>query len=1272
MIVKRSVCSLALLFSAFSFLFSQAPSITSVTPASGVPGAVVTIAGNNFSAASASDVVYFSGVKAAVSSASPTQLKVVVPVGASFGPVSVTVTSTGLTASSAIPFIPTFPGGVALSSSGFFPKMDFVTGDLPYGVAIGDLDGDGKPDFVVTNNADSSISIFRNTGTGDSLSTSTFAPPVILTTGRGPWGIAVADIDGDGKLDIVVSNGNGGTISVFRNAGSSGSITASSFAPRVDFATGGGGGGGYGIAIADLDGDGKPDVVVTNHFANSISILRNTSGIGSVAFAATVDLSTGAIPYGVAVGDLDGDGKPDIVVANSGIDSLSIFRNTSSSGSISAASFAPKISLPASGTPDAVALVDVNADGKPEIVSANTSDSTLSVFQNNSTSGSLSFAAAVDFKLNSAPNSIALGDFNGDGLPDIATSNNGNTVSVFQNMSGSGNAIAASSLGGEKDFSIASSPFGLAIGDLNGDGRPDLITASSQTNTASVFLSDNGIPSIAVGKSPIGFGFVPLHDSSSIDVEVKDVSANRLIIDTIYANRNKLTFSVTQGNITDSLKLTMLFRADSIGFYADTVFIKSNALTPLIMLPVSAKVYSLPGKPAAVSVTPSGWSNAQSFSISWTNSLAGMLPIGKIWYSIDTLPRNAASAQSQAAANTSASLPMSLVGKDTVYFFLEDSLGNKNQDSVASVVIKFDNNGPAIVHNNAALDTIFVQADGSLSGIPPIAASSSEPANESGVMSFNLLYRRLDEQAWTTVSFANDSAAIPSTSFIKNGTAVGAVYRIQAIDSAGNISLSNLYSFDIRYSNDLTVTDFTTLPTVHSLSLPAGQEVKAYRLLSVPYIPEDQRPSSFVDQSFGPSDANGVAYVNWRMVRWFNGAWSDYGTYKDLPVVVPGSGFMMVTENAGKSAALARPKLIRADNMLYNGIALDQGWNLLGNPFLVDVPFDRLIFQGGTPLAHYYFSGTGTQGGWEGSGSDVDTMRSWQGLAVEVDTACVVKFDLAGVILPPAAGMIKKGAKLPVKADPKLNAKEWTLGIDAVRDDINMSCLGAEVGMKANAQKGVDPSDRFQAPFIGGSNILLGMESAAGMLMKDMRPVSSEGDVWDVTVKTGDALAKSQLKFGSTEAIVNQGFGVIAVDPAKGLAYDLTKQKSIVVTSGSDGEGMVRLIVGTSSFIDKNLDGVALIPNEPNLFNNYPNPFNPATVIRYAVPSSMPSARVQLRVYNILGQQIRTLVDGSVAPGFYEASFDGHGLASGTYFYRISITGGGASYHNVKKMLLIK
>jgi len=1253
-----------LFFSAVSPVYSQVPpTIASFSPLSGTVGSTITIIGTNFSAAPLNNIVFFGGVKAAVSSASPagTQLSVTVPVSASYAPISLTVG--GLTAYSTAPFIPTFPGGGALSSSSYFPRLDFTTGSLPYGVAVGDLDGDGKPDIVVTNYTDNTISVYRNTNVGDSITANSFSSKADFAAGSHPWGVAIGDLDGDGKLDVVVSDGTSGSISVFRNTSVSGS-GAISFAAKVDFATGG---SGYGVAVADLDGDGKPDVVVTNRNGNSVSVLRNTSS-GSITFAPNVDFAAGILPYGIAVSDLDRDEKPDLVTANLGDSTLSVFRNTSTIGNIS---FAVRVNISASASPIAVAIADVNGDGNSDIVSANNGNSTISVFQNNSSSGNIIFAAGTDFSLGGPPNSIAAVDVNGDGQPDIVVANGDSAVTVFRNTSVGGIASFAP----KTDFVTGNLPYGLAVGDLNGDGRPDLIVTNSATNVNSVSILQSvvGAPSINISKASIDFGYVAIGDSAKQDFVLRDVSPpDSLIVDTIYANKKEIGFSKTHGSSVDSLKVSIILRADTAGLLTDTIFIKSNALTPLLKIPLSARVYSRPGRPAASAVTPAGWSNAAAFTITWTNPHNGMLPIDSIRYSINTLPKNAAVVQSIFAVDTSAAISLTQVGRDTVYFVLEDSLGNWNPDSTGSIIIKYDNNGPLITPNSTDLDTIVVRPDGTLAGIPPVVASAAEPPNESGVMALTLLYRRLDEPTWTTANFSNDTSAIPPTSFIRNGVVVGAEYRIQAVDSAGNFTLSNLLSFEIRFASDLSVNNFADIPSVHSLNLPVGQEVKAYRIFSIPYVPEDERPSSFIEGSFGPHSDKGVPYVNWRMVRLLNGGWNDYDSFKDSSLVIPGSGFMIVSENQGNSATLAKPRLIRADKMLYTGVKLNQGWNLVGNPFLVDIPFGHLIFQGGSPLVHYYFSGTGPQGGWEGSGPDVDTLRSWQGLAVRVDSACTLKFDLTGMLLPPAAGSNKRSTQTLAKVNNSQQSKEWTLAFDAVRDDIGMTCAGNEVGMRLGALKGLDKSDRFQAPFIGSHNILVNIENEAGQLMRDIRPLNADGDVWELTVTTGDGFAKTKLTFNSVDEISRQGFQATLVDFGKGLAYDLKTQKTILGTTGKDGVGKYRLIVGTSSFIEKNLGGVALVPNEPGLYNNYPNPFNPETIIRYAVPNAMKTARVLLKVYNVLGQEVRTLVDETVTPGFYEVSFDGKNVSSGTYFYRISIAGGGVIYHQTKKMLLIR
>jgi len=315
------------------------PTISSFSPTSGPIGTTVTITGTNFSTTAANNIVYFGAVKAVVTMASTTSLSVAVPIGATYQPI--TVTANGLTAYASKPFIVTFAGGGSITSTSFASKVDFTTGIQPYNIAISDVDGDGKPDLAATNEYSHTVSIFRNTSTSGSVTASSFAPKVDFATGS--YGIAISDVDGDGKPDLVVTGGN--TVSVFRNTSTSGAVTAGSFAPKVDFLTGSSSASSMCVAICDVDGDGKPDLVVANDANDTVSVFRNTSTTGTItanSFASKVDFAAGWA-HSIAVGDVDGDGKPDIVVANANANTISVLKNTSTSGSITASSFAPKV-----------------------------------------------------------------------------------------------------------------------------------------------------------------------------------------------------------------------------------------------------------------------------------------------------------------------------------------------------------------------------------------------------------------------------------------------------------------------------------------------------------------------------------------------------------------------------------------------------------------------------------------------------------------------------------------------------------------------------------------------------------------------------------------------------------------------------------------------------------------------------------------------------------------------------------------------------------------
>jgi gliding motility-associated-like protein len=414
------------------------PTITSFTPTSGAVGATVTITGTGFNTTPANNIVFFGATRATVTAAIATSLTVTVPIGATFGAITVLNTGISLAAYSTQFFNPTFsPNKSSITTADIAAKVDFTTGSGPISVAIGDLDGDGKPDLAVANLNSNTVSVYRNTSTSGLIAAGSFAAKVDFTTGSDPFSVAIGDLDGDGKPDLAVANQGSNTVSVYRNTSTSGLIAAGSFAAKVDFTTGS---QPYSVAIGDLDGDGKPDLAVANVGSNTVSVFRNTSTSGSIAagsFEAKVDFTTGTNPFSVAIGDLDGDGKPDLAVANRNSNSVSVYRNTSSSGLIAAGSFAAKVDFTTGGFPLSVAIGDLDGDGKPDLAVANRNSNSVSVFRNTSSSGSIavgSFAAKVDFTTGTNPFSVAIGDLDGDGKPDLAVINNGSsTVSVYRN-----------------------------------------------------------------------------------------------------------------------------------------------------------------------------------------------------------------------------------------------------------------------------------------------------------------------------------------------------------------------------------------------------------------------------------------------------------------------------------------------------------------------------------------------------------------------------------------------------------------------------------------------------------------------------------------------------------------------------------------------------------------------------------------------------------------------------------------------------------------------
>src|SRR5256885_5258723 len=386
---------------------------------------------------------------------------------------------------------------------------DQARAENPIGIALGDLNGDRKLDLVVslwggdfgpiidgkipnpphvdpnTQQVTTQGSLAVLLGNGDG----SFAEPHYYLVGTRPLALKIADLTGDGKKDIAVTNAITNTLSVLKANGDGTFQTAidlpSGRAPNT-------------LAIADVNGDGKPDLISTNNGDATVGIYFNDSTPGNINFAAQVTYPIGLYPAGLVTGDFNGDGKIDIVVLNNGEvfnysspTTINVLLNNGD-GTFNVQS--PQTVWNFNGG-DAIAVGDFSGTGRLDLAVVNFSFNQLRIVRGN---GNGTFTLGENYGIGEGAEDVKVADLNGDGVVDLVTCNlNDNTITVLAGK-GDGTFVPAVNTSSDNPVSYGFPAFGyptfIDLGDLNGDGKADLVTGNIFNRTVTVLQNTTLLP----------------------------------------------------------------------------------------------------------------------------------------------------------------------------------------------------------------------------------------------------------------------------------------------------------------------------------------------------------------------------------------------------------------------------------------------------------------------------------------------------------------------------------------------------------------------------------------------------------------------------------------------------------------------------------------------------------------------------------------------------------------------------------------------------------
>lgn len=487
-------------------------------------------------------------------------------------------------------------------------------------------------------------------------------------------------------------------------------------------------------------------------------------------------------------------------------------------------------------------------------------------------------------------------------------------------------------------------------------------------------------------------------------------------------------------------------------------------------------------------------------------------------------------------------------------------------------------------------------------------------------------------------------------------TVRGLKYRISLQTDYGMVNYPDYNENEGEYSWIKVITDQES----SQVALPK----KIHRMISIPYVLDNPAIESVIVDNLGDKDP-----YKWRLFEWSQ-ADTSYIAYDDSI----GQESFSFTQGKSYWLITSEPQTFDAglgcspENVNYR-INLQPGWNMIGNPFPYSVSWTEIEKTSNTITDPIYRS-TIDSIGWI---YNVETLNPWEGYFVWNGDS-----SHRSLIVPP-----KETLRIPLKKQSTLAQKYLAKYPDVIMLlYANIRCgkfidIDNLFGVAESAADGYDDCDLREAPAIGDYVSLwidnYKWEKFCGAYTVDIRKDGSDGYVWNLiaeySIKKPEELLK--MKFQQITNLYDDWL-IYLFDLSEDIAINLKDQSEISFkpVAKEMNRKPYKLIIGTEAFVLQNSEEIPLIPLEFELFQNYPNPFNAATTISFNLPKRM---HVSVKIYNILGQLVKALVDEEVHGGHHKIQWDGrnnHGnlVSTGLYIVRLDSKDKIA----VKKLLLIK